>query len=207
MRPDNDSKYKIPDRDVASWISTTFGSEVARLLNEFIVEIYAIYSVRQTINLTIGTQQYNLLDSAVCPSMIFSPHEIYIDDSMLKKYESMQSHIRNEVYDNATPWSWVETGEGLIRFNCPVEDDDVTCVCSGFSEHPTISTDSTVIATFSSRILGLFCAYAEAALRESVAADGVGLDRLSRFDQKSFQAIMRLRGTNMSRWMQREEFR
>ena len=207
MRPDNDSKFKIPERDTASWIATTFGSEVARLINEFIVEIYAIYSVRQTINLTIGTQQYNLLDATVCPSLIFYPHEIYIDDSLIYKYGSMKSHIHNETYDNATPWAWVESGEGLIRFNCPPDDDAVTCVCSGFSEHPTIDADADAIITFSSRVLGLFCAYAESALRESVAADGVGMDRLARFDQKSYQAVLRLRGQNMARWMQGDTFR
>ncbi len=207
MRPDNDSKYKIPDRGTIGWMSTPFGVEVARIINEFIVETYAIYVVRQTLNLTDDVQAYNLLDSAVCPSLVFCPEEIYIDDSLLHRYASLRSHIDYETYTSATPWTWAESGEGLIRFNCPVEDDTVVCKVSGFAEHPTISGDSTEIQTFSSRVLGLFCSYAEATLRESVAADGVGTDRLARFDQKSYQSLLRLRGENMRRWMQGERLR
>ena len=202
MRPDNDSKYAIPSRDVASWIPTTFGSEIARLINEFIVEIHALYAVRSAVTLNTGDQEYNLLDTAICPDQIFLPIEIYIDDSLLKKYDSLKSAINNESYDNGAPWAWVESGEGLIRFNCPVDDDAVTCVASGFCEHPAITADTDVIKTFSSRVLGLFCSYAESAMRESVAADGVGLDRLARFDQKAYQATLRLRGANMTRWAQ-----
>jgi len=207
MRPDNDSKYKIPDRTESSWLTTTFGAEVARLINEFIVEVYAIYVVRQTVTLTDDIQAYNLLDTAVCAAKIFCPEEIYIDDSLLHQYASLKSHIEYETYTSATPWAWVESGEGLIRFNCPVEDNAVVCKCSGFAEHPTISTDATEIQTFSSRILGQFCAYAEASLRESVAADGVGIDRLARFDQKAYQSLLRLRGENMRRWLQGERLR
>jgi hypothetical protein len=193
LKPDGDSKVEIPVNP-SIWINTDFGQEVARLIQVFTIDTRSLYSTKIPISVPIGTKDLHLT-SPTCSKTVFEPHCVWISGFPIQKCDSLSALSRYD-QEEGTPTFWAFLHHEVVRFNSTTDEVLNDCFVQGLYQHPEIQSDSVIVEGISTLELDLFSVFAEASLREGVASDGVGMDRLSRFDEKAYSAVLSLRSRN-----------
>jgi hypothetical protein len=198
LAPDGDKQFPTV---VTAFSSSNFGKRLASFLKAFTVDTYLLYTSLEPITVVAGDREFDFLNPAKCAKAFHHVQRVWINNVELRREDSAADLIRSwgPLTNTGVPNRFAKLDRSRIIFDLALSANQVNCYAAGWYRHPDITSDNTVVQ-LPDEIVHLFSRYAQVLLREAVADDEVGLQRLQRFDKSAFDAIARLRSENM-RWM------
>lgn len=189
-------------------LGSQFDSRVLRALRTYCRETREFFVFNAGLTLTTGDQTIDLYDSAKCAREIYYPTRVFLNAVEVVESPSRAdlAKYRQQVsLTNGAPTYWVRLTEDKIHFDRPIDATVAaytTNYVEGWAEHPSISTDETVISLPISQTetAARFCAVA---LSLPVpTAEGV-LRRLAQYDKESRDALAKRKARNIGEFTHR----
>lgn len=204
LEPDGDSFLTVPTE--APYFSTSWGKRLAAYISNFTVDSYLLYSASTACTITTGDRIYSFADTANCTKHFFDVDALFVNNYPLSKIRNVAELMRgwNPGIAAATPMSWAQLDKSRIIFNTEVSSLLTGTYAQGFYRHPAITSDAQELEIVEPEYLELFSRYAQVMLREKVASDDIGMARLQRVDQQSYQAVLALRSERFAQMMSRD---